>query len=174
MKTGHTTTSASYRAGPALFTLLCTAAMVTASLLPGYVHASDRKNFPGTMCKPYNSSSNNYAYSSSGIRNTSSSSSLSVYCPVVRDNTLNTNGIDWAKVSYSQSPSTNYRLSCTLYSKTSTGRTVDSHYKSLTHYETGYGALYFDLDESARYGNFNVYCRVPPYSMINGIHVVEH
>lgn len=61
-----------------LFVLLCAA-------MPSLTSANDAKNYPGSMCVPWNESQPAPALSYSGIWNPSSTSSLRVDCPCIKD-----------------------------------------------------------------------------------------
>jgi len=163
------------RTGSLTSAFLAIVTIVTTILAAPDAVATDRKNFHGTTCQPYSASNGSYLNYASGIYNSSGNSYLYVTCPLVRDNVMSSNGISSASVTVSQSPSTNYRFTCTLYSKNLYGNTVDYSSRTLSHYETGYRRVYFDLDESTiRTGTYVLYCRIPPYSRINYISLVEY
>lgn len=67
-------------------------------MLTNPVHALDRKILSGAICQPSSSSQvGDFSYYSTGIQNTSSSTRW-VICPAGRDNTFNTNGVNFAGV----------------------------------------------------------------------------
>src|SRR5689334_2371043 len=55
-------------------------------------HASDNKWYPGSLCQRMDSTSDVYATDYNRIHNSNSQYARSVSCPIVRDNTGNTNG----------------------------------------------------------------------------------
>jgi hypothetical protein len=64
----------------------------------GQANAADRKILPGATCQPNKGSQvADFSYHSTDIRNNSTADRW-VTCPVVRDNTINTNGIRLARV----------------------------------------------------------------------------
>lgn len=178
MKTDNAMTFISYRAGPVLYSLLCTAALVIACLSPGSVHATDRKSFSGTVCKSYwgYNGNDDLRYYTSGIMNPSLSKSIFVTCPIDRDNTTNTNGTYRVNVSYYKGDSDGSRLYCMLFSKDYYGSTIATSYNEnasgLARY--GNGSFMLDVDKSESYGTYVIYCKLPPQSMIKTIHVIEH
>jgi hypothetical protein len=67
-------------------------------LLAGPASALDRKVNSGNVCQPNTGSQvSDFSYYSTGIRN-NAAASRTVSCPVARDNTFNTDGLNYAHV----------------------------------------------------------------------------
>lgn len=80
-----------------IFLFICSV-VITALGFTGPANALDRKINSGTVCQPNSGSQvGDFNYYSTGITN-SSTASRWVSCPVVRDNTFNTNGVNFAGV----------------------------------------------------------------------------
>src|SRR3954447_9198819 len=79
-------------------------------------HAGDNKWYPGSLCQRTEGSSDVYATDFNRIHNASALTVQSVSCPIVRDNTGNTNGSAGEAWVYAYNNSGSYTLSCTFYS----------------------------------------------------------
>ena len=67
-------------------------------LVTSNAYALDRKILSGAICQPNSPSQvGDFRYYSTGIQNTASAARL-VTCPALRDNTFNTNGVNFAGV----------------------------------------------------------------------------
>lgn len=127
--------------------------------LSASVSASDRKIHMGTMCQPL---SPNYAsqltYFSDNIFNNSSTSYAYISCPIVRDNTQNTNGTRLAYVRVQSNAARS--LSCGLHSRSSTGGFVA--YRSAATTSSSVTSLNVDVSASSILGTYSIFCSVPP------------
>lgn len=133
--------------------------------------AVDAKTTPGVACQErYGSQAADFNRYSPYIQNTSTSTRY-VVCPVVRDNTDNTNGTDsyYTDVRVYNAGGT---LWCYLDSSDETGALRNWDYRSTT--TTGYVALENDLNTSYVRGYYNLYCSLPPNSRIQGYRIGEY
>ena len=79
--------------------------------------ASDNKAYAGSGCQAVDGAPDIEHFSIAGIWNTSTTTARQVICPLVRDNTVNTNGLAgdlWIYVNCSNV--TGYQFVCTLFS----------------------------------------------------------
>ncbi|MCB9600670.1 MAG: hypothetical protein H6722_07720 [Sandaracinus sp.] len=151
--------------------ILCTLVVLSSDL----AIAAD-PTYPGFQCMPSPSGGTDpdISYSVSSLWNTHPTYPRPVYCPVLRQNVMNTNGVDSAFVRvYDASP--DYGFSCTLYAYSTTGAVLESESAITGTAFTGATTLYFEgLSSSSVGGHFGIYCSVPPgYSRIYSYRVKE-
>jgi hypothetical protein len=80
-----------------LILALCSIALVSAVFMQA-ANALDRKILSGAICQPNSPSQvGDFTYFSTGIQNTSTATRWTT-CPALRDNTFNTNGVNFAGV----------------------------------------------------------------------------
>lgn len=129
----------------------------------------DSKTYPGITCEaqavPEMDDFSNLAFdmvnANSGKRN--------VVCPIVRDNTTNTDGTHSVYVNVSNA--VNRTLECTLYSSDQFGSFIDSD--SDTTSNGGNQTLYLDVDNSAEDGFYGINCNLPYTAAIRSYEVRE-
>ena len=77
--------------------------MVTLGVAPGESQAADRKLIPGSECKQYFMHAGAATYHLNGAVGNDDNDSLFLICPLVRDNTGNTNGLKKVIITYQDS-----------------------------------------------------------------------
>lgn len=137
-------------------------------------HANDRKTFPGSSCQGWgNVDAEIAATDGGGVLNASFTSAYTVSCPVVRDNTTNTNGAADVLVYGNRDGSTATALSCIFkVTRASDGR----DYYSLTRSTPASGnvTLTIPVTSSVSGGFYNLLCVLPPRSKIHGYVLSEY
>ncbi len=149
------------------FSLVLAAGALLLGLNVGTVYAGDdAKLYPGTMCRP-SLGLNNYAphvhYNGDGsISNTSEGFSVTVDCPIVRDNTTNKDGLKSVVLYYDdQNPYEN--LKCRVYSRWIWGNTIHQSKSSKTIKNLGISYAYVHGLDSSRGPNtfYTMSCVIP-------------
>jgi len=138
----------------------------------GTSHAVDSKIHPGSMCQAYFGSQEASLKKGTGWVFNDSGGAMWITCPVVRDNTTNTNGVDVAYVRILRASTASAAFDCTLDSRTTTG----SQYAWDTASYSGVGntSLRFDLNASSSRGHYEFLCRLPRDSAIISYRVDEY
>jgi hypothetical protein len=135
--------------------------------------AGDNKAYPGSGCQAVDGVPDIEHFGIAGVWNTSSTTARQVICPVVRDNTINTNGLAgdvWIYVN--RSNVTGYQLVCTLFStRASDGVTLFQFSRSTS--ATGPVRLSIPVSSSEAGGPYSIMCTVPPESIIYSYLVPE-
>jgi hypothetical protein len=174
-------------------TRIVTLAAICLSLLStiSIARAGDAKVISGFGCYEIGGTSGNwrpYASNYNLMTNTSSSVSIKVFCPLTRDDTLNTDGLNFITV-WVYSLASTY-VKCTATSYKGDGITV---LKSVSGQATTTGVGWIDfrstnspangLDKSEACssatpwqpscGNYGITCVVPPFGSISKIHYDE-
>lgn len=147
-------------------------------IIPPPAPRYDAKVFSGNLCKAYygrdNASIDSYVH---GANNNHATLGKWVSCPIVRDNTTNTNGTwNWwfsrgVQVAVRNAASGSRRLTCNLRSYTSTGGFLESNSGFRL---PGTGTINLDLNKSANMGFYSMYCYLPPRSRIISYKVIEY
>lgn len=124
-------------------------------LLMATAHA-EWKGYPGSSCYPANDSADVYRSVTGGGISNSGSSSINVFCPVVRD--ISAGGVDrvqQARVTFSDRNEFE-NFTCTLRSRTQEGGLVDS--KSVTRATSPIRIRNVD---ASNWGSYTLVCRIP-------------
>jgi hypothetical protein len=139
-------------------------------LLSGLAIAQDRKIHSGNMCQPeYHSYATDLQALPNGSRNGSTTATIHVTCPIVRDNVLNVNGTIQAFVNVQSSGGLN--LSCYLGSYDPTGAFIASTSAStVSNVPIG---LNVDVGASAVLGSYALHCILPPLARIFNYDISE-
>ena len=128
--------------------------------------AGDNKAYPGSGCQALDGVPDIELSGLAGIWNTSSTTARQVICPLVRDNTVNTNGLAgdlWIHVN--RSNVSGYQFVCTLFStRGSDGVSVISVPRSTS--ATGLVRLSIPVTSSEAGGPYSIMCTVPPESIL--------
>lgn len=124
-------------------------------------HAIDGKTLPGAACQPLNKDSLFFISSTGVLFNTSTTTFLTVICPVVRD-TIASNGISSAQIRAIDN-NTTFGVSCTLDSRNaSAGLTSSRTANSAAGTNPSPQTLsYFGLSSSSG-GYYMFRCTIPP------------
>lgn len=131
----------------------------------GPAAALDGKTLPGSACEPLNQSAPYAEDIFGGIFNPSTTQTLTVNCPVVRDTIggNSSNGIDVAVVKvFDQNLLTSRDVSCNLTSRSSTGQVVEVNFRSTTGASSSVQTLTFTDLASQSGGFYNLSCSIPP------------
>ena len=99
--------------------------VVTLGLIPGESHAADRKLIPGSDCKQYFMHIGAAKYHQNGAVGNDDNDSLYLMCPIVRDNTGNTNGLKKVIITYQDSHPRGH-VKCYVSSTDHNGRSLHS------------------------------------------------
>ena len=124
--------------------------------------AGDNKAYAGSGCQAVDGVPDIEHFGIAGVWNTSSTTARQVICPLVRDNTINTNGLAgdlWIYVN--RSNVTGYQFVCTLFStRGSDGVTLFQFSRSTS--ATGLVRLNIPVTSSEAGGPYSIMCTVPP------------
>jgi hypothetical protein len=142
----------------------------------GFQHtavAGDNKIYPGSMCESFDGSSDVKKTGVSAIINSNYTFNRTVYCPVVRDNTTNTDGTGdiWVYV-YRSSYGTG-ALTCTFYSTSATDGAIVNYYSKSTS-AVGAIKLTIPVPNSTAGGPYDIVCVLPARSEVYTYQVLEH
>jgi hypothetical protein len=135
--------------------------------------AGDRKTYPGNACQPFNqTTANDLEMDGSGLKNLSTSNVRVVYCPIVRDNTTNSDGTDDIEVfGYNDRSLT---FSCNFVATSAaTGTAVASSAQSVS-VPGDFKLVIPGVKKSSSGGYYYLGCSIPPSSKIYGYIVPEH
>jgi hypothetical protein len=134
-------------------------AAVSLFLSSGSPMATDRKVHNGSMCQPvFSEFGDDITSFSGGIINRSTNNFVSVICPIVRDNTQNTDGTALAFVNVRSSGGQS--LNCTLVSRDKNGIFIEEKSASTT--SSTPVSLNVDVNASAVLGTYALSCQLPP------------
>jgi hypothetical protein len=126
------------------------------------------------MCQPFSGAPDIEADGgNAAVINTSNTTDRTVTCPVVRDNTTNTNGTGDVWVYVNRSNIAINQLSCTFYgTRASDGVTLFSVIRSTS--AVGPVRLTIPVPNSVAGGPYNLLCSLPPQSIIYAYLVPEN
>lgn len=137
----------------------------------------DAKIFPGSMCQPYGgmlfTQSDDLLYGDGAVMAADMNGPrVWVDCPIVRDDATGTDGVDMVRVTVEdQDEVLNFDCYVRAYDKW--GARVAQVSDSST--GTGHQILDLDLDQSAEYGTYTLWCTIPPnLSILWAYRVYEH
>jgi hypothetical protein len=130
------------------------------SLVPLVYAAGDAKIFPGTSCRPENPES--VVPYTNGILNEGDAVET-VFCPIVRDNHTNLNGVVTGAVKLQSFSGA--AISCTLYSFDQYGIEKDSE-TIPTSGNAPQMLVFYKVDISAVNGFYTFICELPPDAAI--------
>jgi hypothetical protein len=157
---------------------------LTAGMQPAL--AGDSKVYPGSACQSWNSGAGAFASSYivatgfGSVMNASSAESNEVSCPVVRDNTLNTNGLfaDVKVYGYNSGYKDPYgatlKVTCTFNVTNITAGTKFGTSSQSSSSSAGNFELRIPVSSTNSGGSYDIQCFLPPGSMIYGYNVPEH
>jgi hypothetical protein len=133
--------------------------MGTCLLSSHVAFAADTKIIPPYGCIPLVGATNANWYPNGGRMWNYGGSSITIVCPIIRDNTSNTDGMGFSMKVVN---STGNTFTCTLQSFDETASVVKSVSRSTS--GVGYQVLEWNhsLDESTVDGSYQVWCTVPP------------
>jgi hypothetical protein len=134
-------------------TILLAMAAAAATLVSQTALAEDGKVYPGTMCQK---SLGVGSYGGGEIANDSTSGSLTVECPVVRDSVYG--GINDAYVRVHKA--TTSAFWCDLHAKSAYGTAGFLQHKSVT--GTGYKTFSYASMSDYNSAHYYIWCAVPP------------
>jgi hypothetical protein len=150
------------------------AGLCLAAAAAGPARAADNKAYPGSACQRWgNSSADVAATDGGGVLNASFTSSLTVSCPIVRDNTINTNGTADVWVYVYRDGSTPDTLTC-IFKGTRASDGTDFYSNSRATTQTGDVRLTIPVTSSTTPGAYNLLCILPPRSKVHAYLVPEH
>jgi hypothetical protein len=136
--------------------------------------AGDRKTFPGSSCRTWGNVNAEITGTDGGaVLNASFTSAYTVSCPIVRDNTTNTNGTSDVSVYGYRDGSTTTSLSC-IFKVTSASVGTDYYSLSRATSLTGNIMLTIPVTTSQSGAFYNMLCILPPRSKIYGYIVPEY
>lgn len=150
-------------------------AVVLATLAAGAqpAHATDRKTFPGSSCTTWGNINAEITGTDGGsVLNGSFTSAYTVSCPIVRDNTTNTNGISNVSVYGYRDGATATPLSC-IFKVTTASTGADYYSLSRASSVTGNISLTIPVTASQSGGFYNMLCVLPPRSKVYGYIIDE-
>ncbi|MCG8419409.1 MAG: hypothetical protein MJE77_15870 [Proteobacteria bacterium] len=149
------------------------ASVVLASLgLAGNAMADDSKVMSGNMCQPYfGSTAGDLQSQADGIYNSNATSSRWVSCPIARDNLTNLDGTARVYVRTRRFDAAT-TMSCNLHSRQSDGTFIESD-NAVASGAVLFQSLFLDVNSSASYGFYNIYCLIPPRGRIHSYRVDE-
>ncbi len=135
--------------------------------------AGDRKTYPGNACLPFNeTTASDIERDGSSVKNLSANNTRIVFCPVVRDNTTNSDGTEDIEVfGYNDRSLT---FSCVFWATTAgTGSVVASSTQSVS-VPGDFKLVLPGVTKSSSGGYYYLTCNIPPFSKIYGYIVPEH
>ena len=150
-------------------------AAVLAALAAGAqpARATDRKTFPGSSCTTWGNVNAEITRTDGGsVLNGSFTSAYTVSCPIVRDNTTNTNGISNVSVYGYRDGATATPLTC-IFKVTSASTGADYYSLSRASSVTGNISLTIPVTTSQSSGFYNMLCILPPRSKVYGYIIDE-
>lgn len=148
--------------------VLLTAAALLLNLSVGNLQAADdAKIYPGTMCRPMATGDGGYTpyvyYNNDGsISNTSEQFSVTVDCPIIRDNTVNKDGLE-SIILYYDDKNTSYNFFCTAQSRWIWGNTIHKTFNGTPVQNYGISYLHILGLDSSRGANtfYTMRCVIP-------------
>jgi hypothetical protein len=153
---------------PSIFAVSLAVSMITT---PPASWAVDTKIYPGNMCNPWLQGDIGIA-SAYEYWNGYSNKTLTVSCPIVRDNEANTNGTQSVYVRVENRAVSSVPLYCYLRSYDSLGNLVETS-RTSNFNGPGKTSLFVDVNSSAVVGYYSLECYLPPYSGIMSYRVDE-
>lgn len=135
-------------------------------LLSSSVTATDQKIYSGSMCQArvHSEDVESLNRSSFGLANSSYTHAIAVTCPIVRDNTLNTNGTRFAQVRVLNRRGGNFP--CYLSSLTRDGGFIERGVDVTVGASITPVVLNVDVNSSAALGYYTISCDLPPRAYI--------
>ena len=133
--------------------------------------AADSKIHPGSMCGAYFGTDDSGMVKGLGRLLNDTGAAKWISCPVVRDNTINTNGLSSAYIRIKRSTTATNDFWCSLDSRDTIG--TGRAFASNTFTGTGYTSMSFNLTSSTSRGHYEIICRVPRDSEIISYRIDE-
>lgn len=118
----------------------------------------DAKTYPGINCEAQEIAQIDFFQNTQFTMTNPNPGRRTVVCPVVRDNTENTNGTYWGALVHIENP-LNRTTECTLYSMDEFGVLIDSDTDSTG--SAGNQTLVMDVDVSVPVGFYGIHCSLP-------------
>ncbi len=128
-------------------------------LSSGSAMAADRKIHNGSMCQPADGRDRLDTFTGGAFNPASQNKFIFVTCPIVRDNTQNTNGTALAFVNVRSSGGQS--LSCNLVSRDKNGNFIAQSPNASTTSSSPV-SLNVDINASAVLGTYALSCQLPP------------
>jgi hypothetical protein len=144
------------------------------ALLSGRAAKANSETFSPALCGPMLSGTAAYSRSVSGFSN-SSGASMYVTCPIVRTDTENTNGLNWA-AAYIYNPS-GKTTTCSLWARDVLGNYMGgSSVATQSTSSAGGQALYFGsaLSTTQEWSTYTLFCTLPAGGGINSYTIFEN
>jgi hypothetical protein len=138
------------------------AALVTVATLAttSTASASDKKIYPAASCQPATESLGTAYYSTTGaVYNVSATKTLTLVCPVVRDNT----GDEWLAISVVARNPAEANIWCTAESRYSTTSLFKEDHRYLAVNGTTWTTLNFTAKPAPDNGFYQIICRLPKH-----------
>jgi len=134
-------------------------------------YSADSKIHPGSMCKAYFGSDESSLRKGLGSVKNTTTSAVWVTCPIVRDNTTNTNGLSQAYIRIGRSSTATADFWCTLDSRNTVG--TQSFFATNSYSGTSTTSMSFNLSGSTNRGHYEILCRLPRDSNIFSYRIDE-
>ena len=151
----------------------CAFAVLGLAAIARPAHAADNKWYPGSLCQKMDASSDVFATNFNRIYNSSITTNRLVSCPLVRDNTGNTNGSPGQAWVFVSNNAAGVTFECTFYSTAGdTGSVSFQNTASTT--ASGNVRLSTNVTSSASSGPYGVRCSIPPLSSIISYQMPEN
>ena len=135
-------------------TLLSSTLLVLTLGLQSTAYAADAKEYPGAACNPWTTEDDNKDWTRLNNKFTSFSN-ISVWCPIVRDNATNRNGIDYAFIRIYRKPG-NRSPGCGFYNYKKFGQRGKSEVYS--NFPEGWSFRKYTLNSSFTRGSYGFFC----------------
>lgn len=148
-----------------------TISSIVLSMLSFQAAAIDSKIHSGSMCQALFGSQDANLNKGAGRVINSSNATMWVSCPIIRDNTLNSNGINVAFIRVTRSANAGDPIMCILDNRNSNGS--QSNFQTRSFSGVGFRSIRFDLNSSNNRGHYEFLCRLPRNSSIQNYRVDE-
>jgi hypothetical protein len=142
--------------------LVSTGSLCALIAMASIAEASDKKIYPATSCRPDAESEGTVYYSTSGaVYNVSTTETLTLVCPVVRDNTADA----WVAISVvARNPGDAGVIWCTAESRYSSSTLYKKDDRYLGEGGTSWITVPFEAKPAPASGFYQIICRLPRHS----------
>lgn len=131
----------------------------------------DIKNYHGGTCHgKWQYQIDLIRYENFGIRNISYTDLVFIFCPMVRDNVLSTDGVS-VDVSINN---VGGLLMCVLAAYDEYGNPVPGAHATASTSDVGKSILSLEITESVDYGNYGFHCELPPRATLYSYRIYEY
>jgi hypothetical protein len=152
---------------------LIAALLLGGALMPAPASAGDAKVYPGSLCQQWGSAGGDICAADGGSIDNYSSYALTVSCPIIRDNTKNTNGMPDIWIYVYRDSSTTTPLTCSFVNDDVDTGTKAYEYSAKTSV-AGNTKLAISVPASIADGSYNVRCVLPGRSKVYAYRVTEY